>query len=72
MGCFFHESIPAAHFNMFRCPVRSKVDDSGLSEIERRLITRRQQFEGTGRGYVEIQSTKVMLFEGFVSCDVSY
>ena len=50
--------------------MRSKVDDSSLSEVERRLITRRQQFNETGRGYVEIQSTKVMLFEGFVSCDV--
>ena len=59
MGSLFPESLPTMHFNMFRAPIPPSNGPDNLSVIEKRLLSRRDQFGSTGRGYLDIQSTKV-------------
>jgi hypothetical protein len=45
---------------MFRCPEISQVDYEAASPPVRKNQEQRKRFGKTGRGYVEIQSTKVI------------
>jgi len=58
IGSFYHEAAPALHFNMFRCPSTTSHNENALSQAEKMLAARRAEFGKTGRGYLEIQSTK--------------
>lgn len=58
MGCLFPDSVSLMHFNMFRTvPVQNR-DQSTLSEVEKRIVARGDEFAITGRGYNQIQATK--------------
>lgn len=56
MSNLFADKLIAAHFNLFRSG--EPGPDEELSETEKMVIARRSHFRRTGRGYVDIQSTK--------------
>jgi len=58
MGSLYPESIPTMHFNMFRCPPIPGISPDSFSDTEKRLLARNAEFAATGRGYLDIQSTK--------------
>ncbi|KAL5498683.1 hypothetical protein ACEPAH_2038 [Sanghuangporus vaninii] len=58
LGSLFPESVLLMHFNMFRTPPAKNADPSSYTEIEKRVVARRQEFSATGTGYFEIQKTK--------------
>lgn len=64
MGSLYPDAAPTLHFNMFRCPQTSSRDENALSESEKVLSARRAEFGKTGHGYLDIQSTKVIVFAG--------
>ena len=62
IGTLYPKDAPVLHFNMFRSPLKNPAQQGTLTETEKRLIARRTEFGQNGRGYVEIQSTKVLYY----------
>ena len=56
MSSLYSEKLIVAHFNIFGAAVPSPEEK--LSEIEKRILARRDEFAASGRGYFDIQSTK--------------
>lgn len=59
MGTEYPAAVRAMHFNMFRAPTPNDVNPNTFTDAEKHLIKRRAEFAESGRGYLEIQSTKV-------------
>ena len=59
MASTYPESVSLSHYNMFVAPVDPNVDPSTYSEVDKRYISKFQEFSQTGNGYFVIQSTKV-------------
>ena len=60
MAHMFPDSIPLMHFNMFAAWTPTRVSTDNISAIERKFLERREEYQASGRGYVDIQSTKVL------------
>jgi len=58
IGSLYPEHAPVLHFNMFRTPPVPGFDERSLTSAERHALKRREMFQETGRGYIDIQSTK--------------
>ncbi|PAV18035.1 alpha beta-hydrolase [Pyrrhoderma noxium] len=58
MASTYPESVSLSHYNMFVAPVDPNVDPSTYSEVDKRYISKFQEFSKTGNGYYVIQSTK--------------
>lgn len=59
MGSLFPESLSIILFNMFRVPPTSGSDPSTYSDVEKRLVSSKEEFNSNGFGYNLIQKTKV-------------
>ena len=59
-GCLFPENAPLSLFNMFRCPAVTAFDYATASPTVKLFMDNRAKFASKGRGYTEIQSTKVL------------
>ena len=60
IGSLYPTEAPMLHFNMFRCAPVPGVDPHSLTQAERNALQRSNEFKETGRGYNEIQTTKVI------------
>ncbi|EJD06708.1 alpha/beta-hydrolase [Fomitiporia mediterranea MF3/22] len=62
------DSVSLMHFNMFRTSPMPNRKPSTFSEVEKRLVARRDEFATTGRGYkqLQVQATKVKTLSHFI------
>ncbi|KAF8578233.1 alpha/beta-hydrolase [Ramaria rubella] len=59
IGSLYPFHAPVLHFNMFRCPPVIGLDpETAFTESEKKALERSREFQRTGRGYNEIQSTR--------------
>ncbi|EJD04935.1 alpha/beta-hydrolase [Fomitiporia mediterranea MF3/22] len=58
MEGLFPDSVTLAHFNVLFMPPSPEPDQSKYTELENRLLKRGKEFQVTGSGYAQIQSTK--------------
>ncbi|KIJ44826.1 hypothetical protein M422DRAFT_207769 [Sphaerobolus stellatus SS14] len=58
IGSLYPEQAPVLHFNMFRTPPIANFDMETLTVSEKNALRRREEFQESGRGYIDIQSTK--------------
>lgn len=62
IGHLYPAEAPVLHFNMFRAPVIPDLDPTSFSPGEQKALQRSDEFTKYGRGYNDIQSTKVSVF----------
>lgn len=59
MAHMFPDSMPFLHFNAFAAWTPPRVSTENISDIEKKFLERREEYQSIGRGYVDIQSTRV-------------
>ena len=55
----YPENVPLIHFNMFCIAHAPDFDLEKCSANERRIIARMDEYMNSGKGYADIQNTKV-------------